>query len=156
MKLLNKTTNIIEYDGPVNRFLGIDAYHHEEVNAEFEIILTSEEKRNAVRQKIQNEAGDPQTILGTTADATQLLLYVLCTLTTKLSTANSLAEVREATATIEPMATAFLAKIESGEVKLPFMQKGLDSVVNDIQTRATAVAGVLGRIAKQNEADNPS
>jgi hypothetical protein len=54
------------------------------------------------------------------------------------------------------MATAFLAKIESGEVKLPFMQKGLDSVVNDIQTRATAVAGVLGRIAKQNEADNPS
>jgi len=109
-----------------------------------------------IRESIEEAAGDQAAILGTTADATQLLLYVLCTLTTKLSTVNSLAEVREATAEIEPMATAFLAKIESGEVKLPFMQKGLDSVVNDIQTRATAVAGVLGRIAKQNEADNPS
>jgi hypothetical protein len=113
-------------------------------------------QKEIIRQTIAEQAGDQQTILGTTTDATQLLLYALCTITVKLNKANSLAEVREATATIEPMATAFLAKIESGEVKLPFMQKGLDSVVNDIQTRATAVAGVLGRIAKQNEADNPS
>jgi len=111
-------------------------------------------QKEIIRQTIAEQAGDQQTILGTTADATQLLLYALCTLTTKLHKANSLAEVREATATIEPMATVFLAKVASGEVKLPFMAKGLDSVVNDIEIRATAVAGVLGAIAKQNESGN--
>ena len=33
--------------------------------------------------------------------------------------------------------------IESGQVKLPFMAKGLESVMADIEQRATAVTDVL-------------
>ena len=60
-----------------------------------------------------------------------------------LHQANSLAEVREAAAPFNALATDFLAKVSSGEVKLPFQAKGLDSVVEDIEVRATAVTDVL-------------
>ena len=49
----------------------------------------------------------------------------------------------EAAAPFNALATSFLAKVASGEVKLPFQAKGLDSVVEDIEVRATAVTDVL-------------
>ncbi len=123
----------------------LDAWfiNHKQNQKDYDIELSGDEIRSSIRKDISAKAGDTQAILGTTADATQLLLYALCTITAKLNKATSLAEVREATAEIEPMATAFLAKVATGKVKLPFMAKGLDSVVNDIETRATAVANVL-------------
>ncbi len=120
--------------------------NHKQDSEDYDIELSGDEIRSSIRQDISAKAGDTQAILGTTADATQLLLYVLCTITTKLNKATSLAEVREATAEIEPMATAFLAKVATGKVKLPFMAKGLASVITDIETRATAVADVLQSI----------
>ena len=96
-----------------------------------------------IRSAIQSNAGDTLSLLGTTSDATQLLLYGFTTLIAKLHTANSLAEVREAAAPFAELSAGFLAKVEGGEVKLPFMVKGLDSVVSDIEQRATAVAEVL-------------
>jgi hypothetical protein len=106
----------------------------------------SELKRQQIKQlraTIAQSAGDAHSLLGTTADATQLLLYVVATLITKHYTANSLAEVREAAAPFNDLLAAFLAKIESGEVKLPFQVKGMEVAVSDIETRATAVAEVL-------------
>ena len=41
------------------------------------------------------------------------------------------------------ISAAFLARVKSGEVKLPFMLKGLDTVMTDIETRATAVSDAL-------------
>ena len=96
-----------------------------------------------IRSAIQSNAGDTLSLLGTTSDATQLLLYGFTTLIAKLHTANSLAEVREAAAPFAELSAGFLAKVEGGEVKLPFMVKGLDSVVSDIEQRATTVAEVL-------------
>ena len=41
------------------------------------------------------------------------------------------------------LASDFLTKIESGEIKLPALEKGLEATVGDIATRSTGVANVL-------------
>lgn len=99
--------------------------------------------RQDIRHRIGESAGDTETLLGTTSDAAALAVYGLAVLVAKLSTANSLSEVREAAEPFAALSAGFLAKIESGEVKLPFMLKGLDQVVADIETRATAVSEAL-------------
>ena len=105
--------------------------------------IATREHVKSLRQEIEIRAGDNASLLGTTADATQLLLYSFTTLIAKLHTANSLAEVRQAAAPFADLSADFIAKIDAGEVKLPFMNKGLESVVGDIEQRATAVAKVL-------------
>ena len=101
-----------------------------------------------IRQKIYENAGDEASLLSTTSDAASLAIFGLASLVAKLSTAQSLAEVREAAAPFAAFSAGFLAKINTenpteGEVVLPFMLKGLDSVVADIETRATAVSAAL-------------
>lgn len=96
-----------------------------------------------LRHAIATQAGDEASLLGTTSDAAALAIYGLASLVAKLATANSLAEVRDAAAPFAALSADFLAKVESGEVKLPFMLKGLDTVVTDIETRATAVSDAL-------------
>ena len=117
-----------------------------------QIVQIDEQPEHLVRQRIRDAvhaaAGDPESLIGTTADATQLLLYGFTTLITKLHTAKSLAEVREAAAPFADLSASFLAKLDADEVKLPFMVKGLESVVSDIEKRATAVTEVLQSLPK--------
>ena len=103
----------------------------------------AEAMRSLVRQGIAKNAGDEASLLGTTSDAASLAIFGLASLVAKLATAQSLAEVREAAAPFAQLSAGFLAKVESGEVQMPFMLKGLDSVVADIETRATAVSAAL-------------
>lgn len=103
----------------------------------------AEASRSMVRQKIARSAGDEASLLGTTSDAAALAVYGLAVLVGKLSTAKSLAEVNAAAAPFAELSASFLAKVESGEVQLPFMAKGLDVVVADIEARATAVTEAL-------------
>ncbi len=110
--------------------------------------LESEAVKSHVRQKIASNAGDFPSILGTTADATQILLFGLASLVAKLSTANSLAEVRESAAPFAAISDDFLGKVQAGEVRLPFQVKGTEGVIMDIETRATAVADALIEIAQ--------
>ena len=100
-------------------------------------------QREIVRGLIKEKAGDSASILGTTADGVQLLLFAFAQMNIALSKANTLAEVREAAEPFKDLAESFLSKVESGDVKLPFQAKGLDSVVTDIEQRATAVTEVL-------------
>jgi hypothetical protein len=51
--------------------------------------------------------------------------------------------MREAAEPFAQLSAGFLAKVESGEVVLPFMLKGLDNTVAEIETRATAVSDAL-------------
>ncbi|MFT6668635.1 MAG: hypothetical protein ACJAVZ_000081 [Afipia broomeae] len=99
--------------------------------------------KHKVREKIAEKAGDTASLLGTTADGAQLAIYGLAAICAKLATANSLAEVREAAEPFAQLSAGFLAKVESGEVVLPFMLKGLENTVADIETRATAVSDAL-------------
>lgn len=99
--------------------------------------------RDAVREKIGEEAGDMPSLLGTTSDASQLAIFGLASLVAKLAAADSLKEVRDAAKPFAAMSAEFLSKIESGDVQLPFMVKGIPNVIADIEARSTAVTGVL-------------
>ena len=102
-------------------------------------------QKQLIRSKIQADAGDSASLLGTTSDATQLLLYGFCQLVAALNKADSLADVRKAAKPYAELAGGFLGKVESGEVKLPFLAKGLEKVVGEIEQRATAVTEVLAQ-----------
>ncbi len=99
--------------------------------------------RDRQRADIRAAAGDTLSLLGTASDGANLVLYHLAKLVTGISSATSLAEVREAAASFAPQAEAFLAKVAADEVKLPFQTKGEDVVIAEIETRATAVSDAL-------------
>ena len=110
-------------------------------------------QKQLIRSKIQADAGDSASLLGTTSDATQLLLYGFCQLVAALHKADSLADVRKAAKPFAGLAAGFagfLGKVENGEVKLPFMGKGLEKVVGEIEQRATSVAEVLAQANSTN------
>ena len=133
------------------------SFQTEEFSSEYgeaEVELSAETKaylnRGLVRNAIAEKAGDSASLLGTTSDATQLLLYGFCQLVAALNKADSLADVRKAAKPYAELAAGFLGKVESGEVKLPFMGKGLEKVVSDIEQRATSVAEVLAQANSTN------
>lgn len=134
----------LEWDGQVYSDWNIDDLIAKGVPEAF---VTSEIMRQKFKRKIRGQinqnVGDVETLLGTTSDAAALAVYGLAALVTKLSTATSLAEVRDAAEPFAQLSAGFLAKVESGEVTLPFMQKGIENVVTDIETSATAVSAAL-------------
>ena len=110
---------------------------------DYQIILSDLELRQIIRDKIRAEAGDTLSLLGTTSDATQFLLFEFFTLIVKLSKVHS-DSVKQATHSILPIAKAFLKKVEHGEVQLPYQTKGLEQeVMPEIEQRATAVTQAL-------------
>lgn len=104
---------------------------------------TPGETKSLVREAITDTAGDTLSLLGTTSDGSQLLLFHLAKLVTGLAAAQSLEDMRTAAAEFEPTASAFLANVDSGAVKLPFQLKGEATVMAEIETRATAVTEAL-------------
>lgn len=105
--------------------------------------VQNEARRSALRQAIHEAAGDNESMLGTTSDAASLAVYGLANLVAALATANDIADVRKAAEPFAALSASFLAEIESGEVKLPFLEKGIDVVVDDIKARATAVSDAI-------------
>jgi len=143
MQLVNKTTGIIEFDGPLDKFYGVTAYQHNEVNAEFEIILTAQEQRDYLRGEIAKDAGDNLSLLGTTSDTVHILLYELSRFMFKLNTAQTLAEMRSAASPINTLIGNIHKKVDDDVIQLPYQAKGIDQVIFDIENRATSVAKIL-------------
>ncbi|KZN57598.1 hypothetical protein N473_06865 [Pseudoalteromonas luteoviolacea CPMOR-1] len=143
MKLINKKTRMIEFDGPHAQFRGISAYTHANNASDFEIIMTPSEQRDIVRTDIENHAGDYQTILGTTADTTQILLYEIVKLCSALNSAQSLDDVRKSAQSINDKLGSIVADVDAGTVKFAYIHKGQDTVINEIKQRSTAVTDVL-------------
>ena len=119
-------------------------------DGDFKLSYSPSELKTLARKEIEQKAGDSASLLGTTSDATQLLLYGFCQLVAALHKADSLADVRKAAKPYSELAASFLGKVEKGEVKLPFMGKGLEKVVSDIEQRATSVAEVLAQANSTN------
>ena len=121
----------------------VAAFLAEQNDASLSVEYTADEIRAQIRQRIDERAGDSLSLLGTTSDAAALVVFGLASLVAKLSTANSLAEVRAAAEPFADMSAEFLAKVEAGDVKLPFMAKGIEATIAEIETRATAVTEAL-------------
>ena len=109
--------------------------------------LEAEAHKNRIKKQARNliheTAGDSLSLLGTTSDSTHLLFYLVSLLIYGFRNANSLDELRTVAEPFADIAEDFLAKVESGETKLPFIKKGLNKVVEDIAERATAVSEAL-------------
>ena len=142
--------------------------------ADYTIELQPEERTSLIRRDIRDRAADTETLLGTTSDTSHLLLYGFMSLLTKLHTATSLAQVRQAAAPFAELAATlgsdatlgakltaeldadsvaalpqdFVSKVHSGQIKLPFIHKGLQTVIAEIEQRATAVAEVFAPTAE--------
>lgn len=103
----------------------------------------SDSRREMIRARIAETAGDTETLLGTTTDAAHLALYVAASAVSALAKAKTIADVQKAAAPLAALTGDFLARIEAGTIKLPFMEKGEAAVVAEIATRATAVTDAL-------------
>jgi hypothetical protein len=115
--------------------------------------------RDVTRENIKRAAGDPLSLLGTTADAAAIATLGIATLTVAVAGASSYADFKTAYLAalgqlggdhdMVQISGAFLAKIEAGEVIIPAMVKGMSDVIGDIESRSTAVAQALVEAAAQ-------
>ena len=103
-------------------------------------------KKNVIRAAIQQGAGDPLSLLGTTADAVQMLMISMAELLDGISKATTLAEVKAAAASngFAGAAGQLLADVQAGAVSMPYTVKGgVAAIMPDITSRADAVAKVI-------------
>lgn len=133
--------------------LGADPLHISEAVA----IRAAEMKRQDIRRAIEVRVGDTASILGTNSDVTQLnvtvLSVLLCALTDETSYAGFRTAVLARLDTLFPedangeglvdQAETFLSGLESGEIKLTPVLKGLETVFDEMAVRATDVSEVL-------------
>jgi len=105
--------------------------------------IQSEATRSAVRQRVKASAGDVESLLGTTSDATALVLYEMAKMAAAISAAGTVAEIKAAALPFADLTAPFLAGIADGSVKLPVLAKGEAASLLEIQSRATAVTDAL-------------
>jgi len=115
-------------------------------------------KRDKIRAAITKNVGDPQAILGTTADVTQLNAAAVLALISAFKTGDTFSKFRGTfMATIEALvppadgadvytqAQQFLAGVQSGDIVLTAALKGLPEVLGEMAGRSTGVAAILAQ-----------
>ena len=118
---------------------------------------SSKDRVGKIRSDIYSSVADSDSMLGTVADASQMLvLYSLSDLAA-LDSASTFDEYKQAKlgllagmsggdpSNLIASAKDFLAKVESGEIMMPFLAKEgqATGVFEDVAVRATGVANVL-------------
>ncbi|MFT4925632.1 MAG: hypothetical protein ACI8WB_001725 [Phenylobacterium sp.] len=139
MILFNKTTGIVEYDGPTVKFPGIDTYKHPEVAAEFEIRLTEAEQLAVFREKVTTCAGDALRLQGTIADASQITMLAMGSLLSQLKAGTAIEQIIDSDPAFGLCIDYFAAQ-QAGTMKIPFKVKPEGAAMSDIIQRTHAVA----------------
>lgn len=104
---------------------------------------TGSVRRDDVRARITQTAGDIPSLLGTAADALQMLLVHVAGLSAAIANAKDLAAIKAAAQPLADLTAPLLKQIADGDVRMPFAVKGEAAVMVDIAIRATAVADAL-------------
>jgi len=99
-------------------------------------------KRMKIRSEIEPVAGDTLSLLGTTSDATGLLLELVLTLAGAMATSNEINLANAGSAVFTDLSAIKLG-LDDGSIKLPHMIKTKAAVVADIAARSTAVVEVF-------------
>lgn len=147
MKLLYDNALIAEVGGMVSQAEAVQ-WAQEALGSGFDPALvervpsTAEETKALIREAMA-PAGDVLSLLGTTSDGAVQLLYNVCKMSVALNAAQTMEDVRDATAHFAPMAQAFLDEVARGDVILPFLLKGEEAVMADVKRRQTLVAQAL-------------
>jgi hypothetical protein len=108
-----------------------------------ELVMTDSEKLEVLRAKINDEAGDLPSLVGTVSDGSGLLLEQVARAFVGLAAASSLAKVQGAVADAAALFQPLLDQIDAGEVVLPHHVTGAESVLADVAARSTTVSNVL-------------
>lgn len=123
--------------------------------------------RSKIRNTIEKNVGDQASILGTTADVTQLNAAAILALIAAFKSGDTFPKFRaqfmgiiealvpptEDGADVYAQAGQFLAGVQSGDIILTAALKGLTAVINDMATRSTGVAQVLMAAASDKAAE---
>lgn len=145
MKLIDKNGDVI-YDGDIETTENILRMSSEFSGStdpdDYQTIFSDDEKKQLIRNKITEKVGDQASILGTTADASQLSLYANAVLIQAISDYGA-DKLKASVSSLLPFATQFLSGIDSGEIKTTFAVKGVENVVEDVSERMTKVSGIL-------------
>lgn len=114
--------------------------------------------RDVIRGKIEREAGDIPSLLGTTSDAATIAVLVgacfMASLDEKTSysafRAKANAYMKEISGDNDPteIAKAFLAAIASGDVRMPALEKGIVDVLAEVTKRSNAVAQAINPVGE--------
>ncbi|SON55536.1 hypothetical protein HDIA_1995 [Hartmannibacter diazotrophicus] len=101
--------------------------------------------RADLRDAIQREAGDLQTLFGTTSDGALALALTVARMARAMSGGSTIAEMKAAASDADAILGPLLDAVDGGTVVTTYSAKGLDeaAVFTEVGTRATAVAGVL-------------
>lgn len=124
------------------------------------LILAAEQKQalsqmiQSARVGINRSAGDTESRQGTIADVLGWQIESMSKLLVALSSANSLAEVRQAADTAgAEMATKLIKMVDSDELRLTHKLKGEQAVFNDLVHRMNVATDELAPVyAKAQEA----
>lgn len=119
----------------------------DKVIAEAVAKVQATQERDVARARITAQAGDIPSLLGTTADVAALGLIGMMQLLIIMAEKGS-ADVKAAIAAAPiPMpvdkAKALIGAIAAGQVKVPALIKGLDTVYAEVAARSTATAEAL-------------
>ncbi|KZX00424.1 hypothetical protein JL49_11025 [Pseudoalteromonas luteoviolacea] len=102
-----------------------------------------QQSREVVRSALEQQVADSESLLGTTSDTVHLLLNELSGFVNKLSSAQTLAEMRASTESLKTAIGDVETKVTNGELSFPYQTKGQSDVMADIISRANGVDAVI-------------
>ena len=95
-----------------------------------------------LRQNIGTKEGDIESIVGTTADGIQYLMYQFSKLLSFINSDVTFDEVKKYSANVEPELLGFAEKCDSGQVLLTYDIKN-KHVVTDVGDRSTHITKII-------------
>lgn len=100
---------------------------------------------------------DDSALLGVALDSIHVLTYAAALIYKVIGEANSLKEIKAGLADMQDLSHDFLNKVETGEIKLPYLtvKKGVAPVFTDLAETATATTrAMLSLNGERNEEKN--
>lgn len=116
--------------------------------------------RGVIRARIERDAGDILSLLGTTSDASTIAVLVGACFMASLDEETSYGAFRtKANAFMQAIsgdhdpieiAASFLAAVQSGQIRLPALEKGIVAVLAEVTERGNIVAEAINPSAPQD------
>lgn len=138
----------------------------EELGYTEEAIATAEahgaslKARGVIRARIEKDAGDTLSLLGTTSDASTIAVLVSACFMASLDEGTGYAAFRaKANAFMQAIsgdhdptkiAADFLAVVQSGAIRIPALEKGIVAVLAEVTERGNIVAEAISPSAPQD------
>ena len=107
------------------------------------VILSDAEKKHILQQEILLQSGGLVSILGSTSDASLMALELLVKVSSSVTQAESLADVKAAFVPVQDMLASFHDELERGETRLPHHVKPSGAALADIIARARLAADII-------------